>query len=250
MKNIDPDLDISPSTQWSGKFLDTKNPEVQKITHEWSILQEKLKNIYFFTEQQLNDVFNKNSEPDILLFDQIINDVEKVYQKIPWEISINEYLYETLMHIEDKSSASLDEAKYRDVLNTIDTYVGKDAQMIQYNYFGNSSLWDDDAIHENIKTYIQNSVKDFFLIHIDEDRFLSDEDKNHLPGTIKNLLRYSEHRWINLYAFVQKDWKIKVAAWVFGWSTGRGNDTYFGDVVKELSAKKIDIALSSLVLTK
>jgi hypothetical protein len=76
---------------------------------------------------------------------------------------------------------------------------------------------------------------------------LSDEEKNTLPKRIKHFLSYSESRWINFYTFVQKDWKIKFAPGIFGWTTGRANDTYFGDIIKERNAQKIDISLSSLV---
>ncbi len=249
MKDLGLDVDISTSHVWTDSFSTSKNIEAQEIVDQWSIVKEKLKKIYFFTEQQLNEVFDTNAERDILFFDQIIADVEQKYTSdhISFEIPINEYLYETLTHIEDKSWDAVDESMYRDALTNIDKYIGKNAQMIQYDSFQKSRESWDMAIRENIINYIQNSVKDFFLIHIDQDINVSDEEKDTLPGTIKNLLKYSEFRWINFYVFVQKDGKIAFVPWVFGWSTWRANDSYFGDIFKQLAAKKVDIALSSLV---
>jgi hypothetical protein len=132
-----------------------------------------------------------NAESDILLFDQIINDVEEEYQTIHVDVSINEHLYTALTSIETKTSVTLDEGIYRDVLNNIEEYIGNNAQMIQYDYF--RSLRETD-IGENIKTYIHNCVQDFFVIHIDQDINLSDEEKNTLPKRIKHFLSYSESR--------------------------------------------------------
>lgn len=249
MKDLSLDVDIITSHIWTDVFSASKNTEEQEIVDQRSMVKEKLKKIYFFTEHQLNEVFDINAERDILFFDQIITDVEQKYVSdyISFGIPINEYLYETLTHIEDKSWDVVDESIYRDALTNIDKYIGKNAQMLQYDSFQKSRESWDVAIRENITHYIQNSVKDFFIIHIDQDINLSDEEKDTLPGTIKNLLKYSEYRWINFYVFVQKDGKIVFVPWVFGWSTWRANDSYFGDIFKQLAAKKVDIALSSLV---
>jgi len=96
------------------------------------------------------------------------------------------------MSIEEKKSESMDENRYRDALNNIEKYIGEDAQMIQYNYF---SVIDHGVdITTLIKAYIHSATEDFFLIHIDQDVQLSDEEKEMLPQRIQHFLNYSEHR--------------------------------------------------------
>ena len=230
------------------RFLLSKDQNTWQIIQEWAIIEEKLKKIYFFTEQQISSVFHQNHYRDILSFDQIIDDVELQYKNFPLGISINQYLYETLMSFETPSLETIEENMYRGILNLPEKYIDVSySHIINYDYFKKSCKDTNECVCQNIKTQIEKHIQDFFLVHVDEDCFLSDKDKHRLPKTIDHFLWFSEYKWINFYIFVQKNWDIRLVPGVSGWSTWRANDVYFGEVFDSLHAKKITLALSSFV---
>jgi hypothetical protein len=85
---------------------------------------------------------------------------------------------------------------------------------------------------------------------------LKEHELKKLPKFIQNMLRFSENRWIKIYAFNSKDnpelWKQSV--WVFGWTMWRTNEYYFEQIIcdTEISkiVKKFEINLSSILLEK
>ncbi|EKD24841.1 MAG: hypothetical protein ACD_80C00147G0015 [uncultured bacterium (gcode 4)] len=236
-------------TWWSdNRFVRDEN--TIKTLEQWHVIDAKLKNVYFFTQQQINTVFDKFQEHDsndFHVIDKIINDVEQKYRTIPYDTHINDYLYETLMSVEDRQSENIQNI-YQDVFDHPEKYIDvPHNDIIHYNNFKKPNQSSDEVIYDTIRTYIEQYVQIFFLIHIHEDISLSDTGKKKLPKNIQNFLKYSEYRWINFYVFIQNDWQIKIAPGVFGWSTWRANDAIFGKIISESDAKKITLPLSSLL---
>lgn len=249
MENLDEDIDeesLWVSQEWD-KEIDLEKKRELKLAKKLNNIEQMLKNIYFFTEDQLCNVFNKNTDNDWYFFEQIICDVEQQYTKTPMDIPINEYLYENLMSIEDKTSEVIDQQKYREILNHPEKYIDVNfSHIYSYSDFEKFSDENKNSVDENIRDYIYRGVDEMFILRINED-LVSDKDKKKLPHRIQHLLRFSEYRWINLYTFVQKNWLIKIVPGVFGGSAWRANDAYFGDIFKDMDAKKYEIWLSSLV---
>ena len=121
------------------------------------------------------------------------------------DIPINDYFYETLMSIEDKTPDIVYDQKYREILNNPKKYIEVDiTHILQYDHFKKSYEMDDTLVHDTIVDYIKNHVQEIFLLRIDEES-LSKKDIKKLPKCIQNWLRFSEYRGINLYTFVQKN---------------------------------------------
>ncbi len=115
----------------------------------------------------------------------------------------------------------------------------------------------EEKILAKIKLFVNNYIKDILVINIKEDKlFLKEHELKKLPKFIQNMLRFSENRWIKIYAFNSKDnpelWKQSV--WVFGWTMWRTNEYYFEQIIcdTEISkiVKKFEINLSSILLEK
>ncbi len=228
--------------------INTRNSAKENFTlaQQFAAFSEDLRNIYFFTEEQIRNVFLKTKTHDINIFNQIVADVEKQYTISPMEMPISDYLYKNLMSIEDITQEVIDQQKYREILNHPEKYIEVDiSHVLQYGDFKKSYNADDDLVHNTIINYIQKHVQEIYLLHIEEE-LLSQKDIKKLPKRIQNRLRFSEYRGINLYTFVQKNWEVKIAPWVFGWSMWRANDSYFGEVFNEYKAPVVRIALSSL----
>lgn len=191
MKDI-PLEDSENNISSSDKDLFVRDANTIKIVEQWHTIDAKLKKIYFFTEQQLNDVFEKFQEhdtDDLHVIDKIINDVEQKYRTIAYNTPLNQYLYETLMSVEEVSSKNMDRDPYQDVIDHPEKYIDvPHTHTIHYNNFKKPSQFTDENVYQNIKTYIEKYVQDFFLIHINEDHSLSDQDKQKLPKSIENLL--------------------------------------------------------------
>lgn len=233
--------------------MQTDNDTITSIQEKFPVVQEiaafseNLRKVYFFTEEQIRNVFMKTKYHDIHIFNQIVADVEKQYAISPMEIPISDCLYKNLMSIEDKTPEVIDQQKYREILNQPEKYIDVDfSHIYSYSDFEKASDKNEKSVYEHIKSYICNSVDEIFILRINED-LLSDKDKKKLPNRIQHLLRFSEYRWINLYTFIQKNWLIKIVPGVFGGSAWRANDAYFGDIFNEMNAKKYEIWLSSLV---
>ncbi|HBB04479.1 TPA: hypothetical protein DCZ39_06380 [Patescibacteria group bacterium] len=164
---------------------------------QWHVIDAKLKNVYFFTQQQINTVFDKFQEHDsndFHVIDKIINDVEQKYRTIPYDTHINDYLYETLMSVEDRQSENIQNI-YQDVFDHPEKYIDvPHNDIIHYNNFKKPNQSSDEVIYDTIRTYIEQYVQIFFLIHIHEDISLSDTGKKKLPKNIQNFLKYSEYR--------------------------------------------------------
>ena len=102
-------LDTS-DTWWSDNYF-VRDEKTIKILEQWHVIDAKLKKNYLFTQQQISAVFDKFQEHDSNDFHiivKIINDVEQKYRIISYHMHINDYLYETLMSMEDIKSESLD----------------------------------------------------------------------------------------------------------------------------------------------
>ena len=241
------DLDAPKNDESNANELHIQKQRELKFANNLHAVENKLRKVYFFTEEQIYDIFNKKTDQDWYFFEKIIRDVEQQYAKTSMDIPINDYLYETLMSIEDKTPDIVYDQKYREILNNPKKYIEVDiSHILQYDHFKKSYEMDDTLVHDTIVDYIKNHVQEFFLLRIDEES-LSKKDIKKLPKCIQNWLRFSEYRGINLYTFVQKNWLIKIAPWVFGWSMWRANDSYFGEVFNEQKAPIIKIALSSLI---
>ena len=134
------------------RFLLSKDQNTWQIIQEWAIIEEKLKKIYFFTEQQISSVFHQNHYRDILSFDQIIDDVELQYKNFPLGISINQYLYETLMSFETPSLETIEENMYRGILNLPEKYID-DANNPNFN--PNVRIFNENSEISNIDNKLE-----------------------------------------------------------------------------------------------
>lgn len=166
-------------------------------------MKVKLKKAYNFTVDQIHEVFNKNTDHDGYFYDQIIRDVEQQYAKIPMGIPIDEYLYETLMNIE-----SLDmEKRQQEILSAIPAILdGKNTKVLSYMNFLPFGTFSEQEAWKGMKEYVKNNIQDFFVIHVDEDMPLKEDERSVI--SCKLVRTYLSRTWkqgMNFYVFVQKD---------------------------------------------
>lgn len=87
--------------------MQTDNDIISSIKEKFPVVQqlaafsEDLRKIYFFTEEQIRNVFMKTKYHDINIFNQIVADTEKQYSASPQNVSIGECLYKNLMSIKN-----------------------------------------------------------------------------------------------------------------------------------------------------
>ena len=237
--------------------LDYADRNLQVSEKLWNI-EQKLKEIYFFTDQQILDVFrhttkydilSKNTEEDVRVFEQVISDAEQKYAKIPMEISINEYLYQNLMSVESFNS----EKRKQDIVDNIDTILdGQDTRIITYRDFIPNGTYSDELVVPNLQSYLEQHVNDFFVIHIDEDIAIDEKKKSKIKSKLIQhyLSRTRMMSGINFYVFVQKDGSKRLGIGTQKWTTGEANDYFFGELVKKNNATTVSIPLSSLIVDK
>ena len=106
--------------------------EIQQEQQTSSInsLQDTLKKIYFFTDQQIADVLAQGIDDHLL--EHIVFDVEAKYKITPLEISINDYLYEALMNIQTIDAKD----RNHEIMNIIDTILDeKNITKLVYTQF-------------------------------------------------------------------------------------------------------------------
>lgn len=245
MKDID--LDVPRTDVWT---LDKTKKRELKLANKLNVVEEKLKKVYFFTKEQIYDVFNKNTDHDWYFFEQIIRDVEQQYAKIPMGISVNEYLYTTLMSIENLDL----EQRKQDIITTVgDILDGQNTRLLSYMDFIPSGTFSQDDAWKNMKEYVKNDVQDFFVIHIDEDVAIDTNNKKDKERITSKLIQHyisrSRMSGINFFVFVQKNGMKRIAIWVQKWSTWTTNDEYFGDLAEKYTATKVNIPLSKFIKT-
>lgn len=243
--NKETDLDVSNTDNRISN--ETKKGE-RKLAQKLYAVEEKLKKTYLFTQQQLYDVFHKNTDQDWYFFEQIIRDVEQQYIKTPMWISINEYLYANLMSIEDLHL----ETRKQTIVDTIhDTLDWENTRTISYLDFLPNGTFSNDVAWKHMKEYVKNSIQDFFVIHIQEDVSVdknNKENKNKITSKlIQQYISRSRMSGINFYIFVQKDGTKRIGVGVQKWTTGTTNDIYFGDLAKKYNATKVTIPLSHFI---
>jgi hypothetical protein len=214
--------------------------------------------VYFFTDQQILDVFrhntkydifSKNTEEDVRIFEQVIADVEQKYAKIPMEISINEYLYQNLMSVE-----SFDiEKRKQGIADNIDTILdGQGTRIITYRDFIPNGTYSDELVAPNLQNYLDQHINDFFLIHIDEDMVIDETNKSKINSKLVQhyISRTRMMTGINFYVFVQKDGAKKIVVGTQKGTTGETNNYYFGELAKKNNATTVNVPLSSLIVDK
>jgi len=219
----------------------TNSPEYNQISY-------LLRDVYSFTEQQLGEVLKYNMDSDVHVLYHAINDVNQQYNSIPLDIPINEYLYDVLMNI-----TSVDEKKRNLTINNdICSLLDGDAtRTISYRDFLPRNTFSDEDVPANMELYIQQHVKDFFIVHIDEDIQISSNNKSRLDSKmVQHYISWSRMMWINFYVFVEKNGTKKIAVGVQKWSTWNSNDAHFGELFKKYNAQKFNIPLSSFLLKK
>lgn len=87
---------------------------------------------------------------------------------------------------------------------------------IDYSKFAKNIISDDDEVLSNIRKFIANHVSDILLIKIEEDKlFLTKDELNKLPSTVRHYLRFSENRGIKIYVFNTKNGDFRTAIAVF-----------------------------------
>lgn len=250
MKNLNKGLDdeaLWVSQGW-GKEIDLEKKRELKLAKKLNKIEQMLKNIYFFTEDQIYDVFNKNTDSDWYFFEQIIRDVEQQYAKMQMDIPINEYLYENLMSIN-----SLDITKRQEEItdNIHEILDWDDVKNLSYMDFLPHNTFSEEMAWKKMKEYVKQHVQDFFVVRIDEDVAINKEsrqDKSRIDSKlIQKYISWSSMQGINFFVFVQKDWTKRIAIGVQKGTTGTTNDFYFSDLAKKYNATKITIPLSHFI---
>ncbi len=218
-------------------------------------IEQKLKEVYLFTDQQILDVFrhnikddilSKNTEDEVHIFEQVIADVELQYVKTPMEISINAYLYENLMSVEFFDS----EKRKQDIIDNVDTTLdGQDTKVITYMDFLPNGTYSDELLAPNLQNYLDQHINDFFVIHIDEDMVIDETNKSKINSKLVQhyISRTRMMTGINFYVFVQKDGAKKIVVGTQKGTTGETNNYYFGELAKENNATKVTIPLSHFI---
>ncbi len=223
----------------------------QEWEREWGDIEQKLRDIYFFTHQQISDVLKIYNNNNQNIVNNILDDVENQYKNIPSDVSANEYLYANLMSIEfvDKKK------KQQEIIdNKWEILDSKESKVVSYMNFLPNGQYNHEEIYLHLENYLTKQVQDFFVIHIKEDIVIDKENKKDKEKITSELVkRYIwRSRWdgINFYVFVQKNGAKKIAIGTQKWTTWTSNDIFFWEIAKRNNVLYVTIPLSSFLKTK
>lgn len=91
---------------------------------------------------------------------------------------------------------------------------------------------DEEEIHQQLKTYIQNNIQEILVWECKEDIWITQKEAEKIPISIRHFLHYSELRWIKYYILRKED-LLYLIVWVFGSTAGRTNEYYFDQLIKD-----------------
>lgn len=210
-------------------------------------LKKKLMSQYFFTCEQINEVFTRN--PDIAILEQIVDDVEQQYESYSFDKKslIGEYLYQALLckdYIKNTSQEILD-----DIYNILDTSNPDTTKIITCEDF-KPLFHVNEWVWKNMLSYMDNHINDFFVINIQNDIGLPPIEHND-EVDIDIVKKYFSDPCLSVsfYVFLEKSWIKKIAVHTEMSSWSRENGFYFSKLAEVFGVNQVDVPLSRFVHT-
>lgn len=150
------------------------------------------------------------------------------------------------MDTREKLSTGNKADKIQEVKNTLN--------QLNFNKYGdfNERYWNEEEKLEAFKAKIQTDViSEILLLDIQEDAFLTKKEIKKLPEQILRFKNYSEYRGIKYYIFKSQDEILKAFVGVYWGTTGRTNDYYMQQIIKDPEIKKktrkIEVSMKELL---
>lgn len=109
----------------------------------------------------------------------------------------------------------------------------------------NSGFWNEEEVLASFKAMVKEKVSEILFLEVKEAS-LSKKELSKLPKEILRFKDFSEWRGINYYILKRQEDILSVFVGVFGGSTGRANDSYMQEVLKdpEINKKTRKISVS------
>lgn len=233
--------------------IDARNSAKENfpLAQQFAAFSEDLRNIYFFTEEQIRNVFLKTKTHDINLFHKIVDDVERQYTQISMGVSISDYLYENLMSIERIGDWDMIKRKQEIISNIHDILDGPDSTIISYITFVPPGKVSEENIWEDLEAYFKSHVQDFFVVRIEENIVIeknNKKDKEKMTSQlVQKYISQSRMSGINFYVFIQKNGKKRIGVGIQKWTCWSNDDILFGELAKKYEVTKVCIPLSRFV---